>query len=104
MREFVVDFDSIPWTSPAPFIRFKAAKLGEQKLRLVEFAREFVEEDWCTKGHIGYLLEGEMEIDFDGTRVSVKVGDGILIPAGVQSRHRARILSEIARLILVEDA
>ncbi|MHC4707131.1 MAG: hypothetical protein ACYS8I_08610, partial [Planctomycetota bacterium] len=39
---------------------------GGRKLRLVEFSKEFVEPDWCSRGHIGYVLEGQMEVNFDG--------------------------------------
>ena len=104
MQQYVVDFGSTPWASPAPGMRFKAAELGHRKLRLLELSREFVEEDWCSKGHVGYVLEGEIEIDFDGTTLRARAGDGILIPPGAQSKHKATVVSPTARLILVEDA
>ena len=47
---------------PAPGVRFKAFKQDRRQLRLVEFTKEFIESDWSTKGHIGFILEGEMEI------------------------------------------
>ena len=62
MKRFVIDFESLPWQEPAPGVRFKAFVKGGKRLRLVEFAGEFAEPDWCLKGHIGYVLEGEMEI------------------------------------------
>jgi len=65
MEHYKIDFKSMAWETPARGARFKAFEQGGRKLRLVEFSKEFVEPDWCTKGHIGYILEGQIEIDFD---------------------------------------
>jgi hypothetical protein len=35
-------------------------------MRLVEFTSAFVEPHWCQKAHLGLVLEGELEIDFNG--------------------------------------
>jgi quercetin dioxygenase-like cupin family protein len=103
MGQYKVDFESIPWETPASGVKFKAYEQNGRKLRLVEFAKEFVEHDWCTKGHIGYVLEGQMEIDFDGEKVVFGLGDGIFIPAGEEHKHKARVLTDVVRVFLVED-
>ena len=48
-----VNFDSLEWQSPLPGARFKSFEGDGRRVRLVEFSRDFVEPDWCTKGHIG---------------------------------------------------
>lgn len=101
MHHYKIDFDSMPWENPAAGVRFKACEQGGKKLRLVEFGREFVEPDWCTKGHIGYVLEGKMNIDFDGKILTFGPGDGVFIPAG--EKHKARILTDSVKVFLVED-
>jgi len=103
MNSFRVDFDSIPWTSPMPGARSKAVQQNGRQLRLVEFTKEFVEPDWCKRGHIGILLEGELEIDFSGTVVTYRAGDGMFIPPGEKGKHMAKSLTDVARLLLVED-
>ena len=70
---------------------------------MAEFTKKFVEPDWCKKGHIGYILEGQMEIDFDGKVVAFKPGDGMFIPAGEKHKHNAKALTDKVRVILVED-
>ena len=45
-----------------------------------------------------------MEIDFSGTIVEFEAGDGIFIPPGEEHKHKARALTDIAQLILIEDA
>jgi quercetin dioxygenase-like cupin family protein len=103
MEQFVIDFESIEWTEPAPGIRFKAIVQDGRQLRLVEFAQNFVESDWCKKGHIGYVIEGELEINFNGARKRVKSGDGLIIPAGEKAKHKAKVVGKVAKVILLED-
>lgn len=98
-----IEFDGLDWSSPAPGVREKAAAVGKQRLRLVEFTPEFVEEDWCTRGHIGYMLDGELEIAFDDHTIRLGKGDGLFIPSGEASRHKATALTSVARLILIDD-
>jgi len=104
MGQYRIDFDAIPWQTPAAGVRFKAHEQVGRKLRLAEFGKGFVEPDWCNKGHIGYILEGQLEIDFSGNAVSFYPGDGIFIPPGEQHKHKGRAITETVRLILVEDA
>lgn len=103
MEQYKIDFESMLWETPAGGVRFKSYEQGGRKLRLVEFAKEFVEPDWCTKGHIGYVLEGQMEIDFDGKIIVFGPGDGIFIPAGEEHKHKAEVLTDVVKIILVED-
>jgi len=104
MSPFRVDFDSLPWQQGLPGTRFKVHRDNGRQLRLLEFSADFVEPDWCQRGHIGILLEGSLEIDFHGALVRYAQGDGLFIPGGDASAHKARALTPIARLLLVEDA
>jgi quercetin dioxygenase-like cupin family protein len=104
MEKHKVDFEDLKWISPVRGMRYKAFQEGNRKIRLAEFAKDFVEPDWCTKGHIGFVLDGEMEIDFDGNIVCFSAGDGIFIPEGKENRHKASVHTDVVRLILVEDA
>ena len=104
MAQYKIDFESMEWEVPADGVRFKAYEQGGRKLRLVEFTKEFVEVDWCTKGHVGYILEGQMEIDFDGEKEALSPGDGIFILAGEEHKHKGRVLTDTVKIILAEDA
>lgn len=103
MQHYRVDFESIPWNAPAAGFRFKIHKQDGKQLRIVEFSKEFVEPDWCTRGHIGCVLEGEFEINFSGKLMTFKAGDGLFIRAGEQNKHMARAVTDVATLFLVED-
>lgn len=101
MGPYRIDFKTMPWQTPAAGVRFKAHEHDARRLRLAEFTREFVEPDWCTKGHVGYILEGRMEIDFDGKMIVFGPGDGLFIQPG--DKHKAKVVTDTVRVILVED-
>lgn len=103
MRDLLINFENMDWERPAPGVRQKVHTIGDRRMRLVEFSEGFVELDWCTQGHAGYVLEGRMSVDFDGKIIDFKAGDGIDIPEGVENRHKARIArGERALLLLFE--
>lgn len=103
MVAFRVDFESLEWESLLPGARAKVYREGSKQLRLVEFTSEFVEPHWCEKGHIGFVVSGTLEVDFRGQIVRYAEGSGIFIPSGSSSGHKARSVTPVVRLVLVED-
>ncbi len=103
MHQYKVDFNAIPWETPADGIRSKAVVQQGERLRLVEYSRD-MEPHWCTKRHTGYVLAGRMEITVDGNTLEFNPGDGVFLPAGEDCKHMARIVSDVVRVIFVEDA
>jgi ethanolamine utilization protein EutQ (cupin superfamily) len=103
MKKYKIDFKTMPWETPGVGVRFKVYEQDGRKLRLAEFTKDFVETDWCTKGHIGYVLDGQMEIDFDGKVIMFGPDDGLFIPAGERHKHKAKVLTDTLKIILVED-
>lgn len=103
MEQCKIDFNSIPWEIPADCVRFKAYKQNGKQVRLVEFTDQFVETDWCKKGHIVYILESTLEVNFDGNVVVFKAGDGLCIPAGEKDKHMGKALTKVLKMIFVED-
>ena len=102
MVQYRVDFESIPWVTPMDGLRFKADKQGDKQLRLVEYTQE-MEPHWCEKGHIGYVLEGRFEIRYDREVHIYNPGDGIFIPDGAEHKHMGKVLTDVVRVIFVED-
>ena len=99
---YLVDFATIPWESPAVGVKVKQATRGNHHIRLVKFSEDFVETDWCRKGHFAFVVRGTIEIDF-GTRVfTFKAGDGLFIPPDESSKHKARVPNGTATLFIVE--
>jgi quercetin dioxygenase-like cupin family protein len=84
-------------------VRQKVFSDGAKRVRLVEYTRA-MPPHWCEKGHFGYILEGTFEIEFPGGTHVFGPGDGVFIPDGAEHKHRARALSEVVRVVFVEDA
>ncbi|MFX1394087.1 MAG: cupin domain-containing protein [Promethearchaeota archaeon] len=101
--DYRIDFEKIKWNEPATGVRFKSFIFDNTQVRLVEFTDEFVEPDWCTKGHIGYVLEGELEINFDGNIVKYRKDNGLFIPKGAEHKHKAKTITKTVKLILIEE-
>ena len=100
---FRIDFDKLAWESPHRGVQFKAFRREGKQLRLVEFTREYSEPHWCEKGHFGIVLSGELEINFKGQIVRYPEGSAIFIPSGPASGHKARAVTSIAKLFLVDE-
>jgi hypothetical protein len=98
-----IDFDRIEWSSPMPHLRHKVYECDGRRLRLLELDSDFVEPDWCMRGHIGSVLRGKMEITFAEHAETFVEGDGIFIPPGEPGKHRSKVLTDRVILILVED-
>ena len=98
-----IAFDDLPWETHASGLRFKVHKTGARQLRLLEFTPELHHPHWCESGHVGYVVEGELEIEFAGESMTFRAGDGVSIPPGHPDRHRPRAISERVRLIFVEE-
>jgi len=99
---YKVSFDQIDWQSPIPGMRSKIEKHGDRRLRLVEYTKEMAPH-WCEKGHVGYILEGEFEIEFPSGTHTYRKGDGVFIPSGYEHRHMGRVLSDRVLVVFVED-
>ena len=102
MVDYRIDFESLPWEPIMEGGRQKVMAHSGKKMRLVEYTGA-MQPHWCTKGHYGYVLKGRLEIEFgDRTHIFAK-GDGLFIPDGEEHRHRARVLTDVVRVIFVED-
>lgn len=104
MDEHRILFDEIDWHSPQPGARFKVFRDGCKQFRILELSAEFEEIDWCEKGHVGYVLSGELTIDFAGCVVRFPQGSALSIPAGRSHAHKARALTAVVQLFLVEES
>jgi quercetin dioxygenase-like cupin family protein len=111
MKIAEVPFCVVDWASVSPTKH--AGKTGEAfwrtfekgniRVRMVEYTPGYVADHWCKKGHFGCILEGRFEIEFrDGVSI-FEQGDGVFIPEGEEHKHRAKALTDIVRVVFVED-
>jgi len=55
------------------------------------------------KGHIGYVLEDQFEIEYENKKIIYQPGDGIFIPGGEKHKHKGKVLTDIVQIIFVEN-
>jgi hypothetical protein len=91
--QYKVDFDKFEWESPIEGVRHKYINRNDSRMGPVEYAREMPLR-WCENGHYGYLIEGQMEIEYENSKIVYGPADGIIIPDGPAHRYRGRVLSE----------
>lgn len=99
----VFAFEDLPWESPVPGFRQKVAIRHGKRMRLIELAESFVEADWCTKGHVGYVLDGELELSFADRVERLRPGQAFIVRSGDADKHKARAVWALARLLVVDD-
>lgn len=102
MIDYLVNFKKLEWESPMPGLRYKVKKQSGKQLRIVEYTKD-MEPHWCEKGHYGYVLVGQLEIEFENETIVYKEGDGIFIPSGSAHKHMGRVITDLVRVIFVEE-
>jgi quercetin dioxygenase-like cupin family protein len=84
MNSIRINFDQIEWDNKSARMRVKRVLRNGKQLRLVEIGPDSSEAYWCEEGHIGYVLEGELETNVNGSVERLTSGDGLFIPSGKQ--------------------
>jgi quercetin dioxygenase-like cupin family protein len=103
MFSIKIKFDEIEWDYKSAGMRVKSVSHNGKQIRMVEISPDSGEADWCDEGHVGYVLEGELETNINGTIEQLSAGDGLFIPSGEKYRHKSKAVDGLARLILVEN-
>ena len=101
-RSYKVAFEDLPWQSPMEGMRVKELSHAGRCVRLVEYTPRMAPH-WCERGHLGCVLEGRLEVRFAGDAVVFEPGDGVVIPEGPEHRHQGRALTDVVRVVFVED-
>lgn len=98
-----IAFEHLPWESCGEGVRHKVHRRAGRILRLVEYDSS-MPPHWCSRGHLGTILEGRLEIDFASGTETFCEGDGVDIPPEEAHRHRARVLSDKVTALFVESS
>ena len=56
MKDCLIAFEKMEWKMPKNGLQQKIFTKGFQQLCMVKFTDTFVEEQWCPKGHVGYVM------------------------------------------------
>jgi quercetin dioxygenase-like cupin family protein len=100
----VVPFDAEQWLDEAAGVRALVRDVDGTRWAVVEYAPEAGRPEWCAVGHRGYVISGEIEYSFEsGGSVTVRAGQGFVLPGGENHRGRNRG-GETARVLVIDEA
>lgn len=99
--KYKVNFKDLNWEVPFQGIKHKYFDQENIRVRLVEYNQE-MPPHWCEKSHYGYVLEGIFEIEFDDQKIRYERGDGLILPAGKEHRHKGRAVTEKVLIFFIE--
>ncbi len=97
-----IRFNEISWDISTKGISQKVFSEGNTTIRLVRFNDEFIEEHWCTKSHLGYILKGELRLSFSDRMETYNEGDALMLTSG--KKHKIIMMKgKSVELILFEE-
>ena len=80
---------------------WKTLELGNIRVRIVEYSPGYLADHWCNRGHVLYVLEGELTTELkDGSAHILKPGMSYQVSDDV-APHRSRTESG-AKLFIVD--
>jgi hypothetical protein len=101
----VTDWSAVPATIHAGEsgeATWRTINIGDIRVRVVEYSAGYVADHWCDRGHVIYVLEGELESELrDGRRSVLTAGMGYEVSDFGDSPHRSSTRTG-AKLFIVD--
>jgi hypothetical protein len=104
-----IPFQAIDWTAIAPVIHggapgeawWRTLELGNVRARVVDYSPGYIADHWCERGHVVYVLAGELVTELrDGRTFTATPGQGYVVADG-DGAHRSRTTVG-ARIFIVD--
>jgi hypothetical protein len=81
---------------------WRTKNLGEIRIREVEYTPGYIADHWCPRGHILYVVEGELETELKGgQKFLLKAGMSYQVSDSEAQPHRSSTKTG-ARLFIVD--
>jgi len=100
------DWNKIPATLHAGetgHATWRTLQLGGLRIRMVEYSEDYCADHWCEKGHLLFVLDGELTTE-------LKTGEEVILTPGMSyqvsdnlSSHRS-VTKKGARLLIVDGS
>ena len=69
---------------------WRTLNIGDVRVRIVEYTPGYLADHWCDRGHILYVLEGELDTELkDGRRFKLKPGMSYQVSDFGDAAHRS---------------
>lgn len=98
----ILDFSGTELKKNPDHTGFRELFLGKKRVQIVEYEENASHPDWCTTGHIGFVLEGEIMYELEQSEIRVQKGKGFFLPTG--TRHRGHnVYPGTTRFFLIDE-
>lgn len=104
LTDLSIRFDTVAWVDGVPGIRAREATVEGRRWAIVEYGHAARRLDWCRDGHVGLVLTGAVEYEFEdgGPLLTVREGDAFQLATGRAHRGTNRA-DGATRLFLIDD-
>jgi len=83
---------------------WRTVNAGDVRLRIVEYSPGYIADHWCPKGHVVFVLDGELVTELkDGKRFVMKKGASYHVAENRKNPHMSRT-KKGAKLFIVDKA
>jgi len=101
----LTDWNDVPVThhpGKAGEARWRTFTAGDLRVRMVEYSPGYIADHWCDRGHVLYVLEGELHSELkDGRRFVLTPGMSYQVSDFGDAAHRSSTPTG-ARLFVVD--
>jgi quercetin dioxygenase-like cupin family protein len=81
---------------------WRTVDAGNVRVRIVEYSPGYVADHWCSKGHIVFVLDGELITELkDGRKFLLKAGSSYQVGSDDSNPHMSRT-EKGAKLFIVD--
>ena len=91
-------FTVTDWSQIAPTVHpgetgralWRTLDIGDLRVRMVEYSPGYLADHWCDRGHVLYVVQGELETELrDGRRFTLKPGMSYQVSDFGDAAHRS---------------
>ncbi|SNZ19181.1 DHCW motif cupin fold protein [Cohaesibacter gelatinilyticus] len=101
----VTDWDAMPRSEhpgETGHAIWRTIENGDIRMRLVDYSPGYLADHWCDRGHILYVLEGELFSELkDGREIRMTAGMSYMVSDYGDVAHRSRTSTGV-RLLIVD--
>lgn len=103
LENLYIDWEKIPnqkLIGTTGYVLSKKIEIQNLNIRQLIFSRDYEADHWCEKGHIIYVISGELIIEFsDGSRTIIPRENSLILGDSISS-HKAKTEMETKILII----
>jgi hypothetical protein len=88
----VTDWPGVPTTMESGVSGLAVSRTfatGDLRVRVIQYLANYLADHWCDKGHVLYVLEGELDVELrDGRTFSLTAGTSFQVSDHGDAAHR----------------